>query len=408
MRENLLLFATLALIISSNTCFAQTQSTQNILNNVEIDSLTFFVKQLTGEEQVIIGGVPDTIYSRQALQPGNEKAFQFVKEKFLGYGLQVDSMQFNANGKNLFGIKIGTQFPNQKFILGAHYDNIGNSMAPGADDNASGTAAIIEAARIFSNYNFPYTVIFALWDEEELGLLGSKAYATMAASNNEQILGYINMDMLGWDGNNDSVVDLHVRPVASSLLLANKVIEADSIYEIGLRLHIVNPGSVNTDHAPFWDNGFTAIGLNEEYDNDFNPFWHTPGDSLGQFNLIFYKQATSLVFATLGECLLDTSLAIGINEVTFKNFLNHRIYPNPVIDMATIELSVKSPISININIYDNKGQLVDEVLKSKKLLVGKQHIVWSTSDLKSGNYFYNITINGDKTIKSVGQFLKVN
>ena len=326
--------------------------------------MTFFVQQLTGEEQVVIAGLPDTIHSRQAYQPGNEKAFQFVREKFLGYGLQVDSLQFNATGKNLLGIKTGTQFPDQKFILGAHYDNVGDSIAPGADDNASGSAAVMEAARVFSGYNFPFTIIFALWDEEELGLLGSNAYASMAASNDETILGYINMDMLGWDGNNDSIEDLHVRPVANSLQLADKAIEADSVYAIGLGLHIVNPGTGATDHAAFWNNGFTAIGIDEEYDGDFNPFWHTPADSLGQFNLSFYEKCAKLVYATLGECALDSVNVLGVEDVSALEQIN--IYPNPTANTIFINY----PGRINeIRLYNGLGTLVNKFKKADNRLV---------------------------------------
>ena len=83
-------------------------------------------------------------------------------------------------------------------------------------------------------------IIFALWDEEEQGLIGSDAYASSAAASNENILGYINMDMLGWDGNNDNVADIHVRPVASSLALLDKAMVANIDYDIGLSLHLVN------------------------------------------------------------------------------------------------------------------------------------------------------------------------
>jgi len=86
----------------------------------------------------------------------------------------------------------------------------------------------------------PYTLVFCLWDEEEQGLIGSKAYTAQAAANEKQIIGYINVDMLGWDSNDDHVADIHVRPVAQSIDLANKAIMVDSIYEIGLDIHLVN------------------------------------------------------------------------------------------------------------------------------------------------------------------------
>ena len=374
------LLITLSILGYLSQARSQNPTVQNILNDVEIDSLTFFVKQLTGEEQVIIGGVPDTIFSRHKDQPGNEKAFQFVREKFIGYGLEVNSLQFSSSGKNLLGQKTGTLFPNRKFILGAHYDNVGFAVAPGADDNASGSAAVIEAARVFSDYSFPFTIVFALWDEEEQGLIGSRAYAESAVFNNDSILGYINMDMLGWDGNNDSVADLHVRPVGSSIQLADKAIAANMVYDINLDLHIVNPGSSNTDHAPFWDNGFTAIGIDEEYDGDFNPFWHSPADSLAQFNVPFYEKCAKLAYATLAECASDLAGVSGVEVVSALEHTN--LYPNP----ASNEIMVShSALVSRVVVYNELGKLaIDQLVKNT------QQIHLDVSNLPNGMYFLQV------------------
>jgi hypothetical protein len=375
---------TLLIILITLGYLAQARSqnpiVQSILNDVEIDSMTFFIQQLSGEEQVVINGQVDTIFSRHKDQPGNEKAFQFVREKFIAYGLEVNSLQFSSSGKNLLGQKTGTLFPNRRFILGAHYDNVGLAVAPGADDNASGSAAVMEAARVFSDYSFPFTIVFALWDEEEQGLIGSTAYAESAVFNNDSIMGYINMDMLGWDGNNDSTADLHVRPVGSSLLLADKAIDANTIYGINLDLHIVNPGSSNTDHAPFWDNGFTAIGIDEEYDGDFNPFWHSPADSLGQFNIPFYEKCAKLAFATLAECATDIGAVSGIEHNDSER--RSTIYPNPA--SSEILVSHNSTLS-RIVIYNELGKLVID-----QQVDNVQKMSLDVSNLVSGLYFLQI------------------
>lgn len=87
----------------------------------------------------------------------------------------------------------------------------GNST-PGADDNASGTISAIEAARLLSGIDLPFTILFACWDEEELGLYGSKAYADTAYFRGDSIIGVLNFDMIAYDGNNDGALDINTNP----------------------------------------------------------------------------------------------------------------------------------------------------------------------------------------------------
>ncbi|MBK7230792.1 MAG: T9SS type A sorting domain-containing protein [Saprospiraceae bacterium] len=200
------------------------------------------------------------------------------------------------------------------------------------------------------------------------------------------------MDMLGWDGNNDSVADLHVRPVANSLQLADKAIESNSVYAIGLNLHIVNPGTGATDHAAFWDNGYTAIGINEEYDGDFNPFWHSSADSLGQFNLPFYEKCAKLAYATLADCALDSIISSGISDVWEQPpFI---IYPNPASAKLNIEIG---------SVYHNNSiiQLTDVLGKIyyQELLLNKNSLEINLQNLQSGFYIIKFN-NGQNSYSS--------
>ena len=170
--------------------FSQTSVIQQIIDNTNSDSLTHFVAQLSGEETVVVNGTTQTILSRNKYQPGNNIAADFIKQKFQSYGLSAYDQQFSSTGRNVIGSITGTEYPNKKFIICAHYDDMPTGIiAPGADDNGSGTAAVIEAARVLSEYTFPYTLIFAVWDEEEQGLIGSDYYASQAAQAGDSILG---------------------------------------------------------------------------------------------------------------------------------------------------------------------------------------------------------------------------
>ena len=393
------LFMILILSIKMNVS-AQNQMIVDLLNDVRLDSLTNFVEQLTGEKSVTINGVTDTIKSRHYLNTGNEKAFQFMKSEFIRFGYQIDSMQFNPTGKNLFAIKTGYKYPNRKFILGAHYDNLPtDSIAPGADDNASGSSTVLEAGRVFANYNFPYTIVFALWDEEELGLLGSNAYVPTISSSNDTLIAYINADMLGWDGNNDSIADINMRNVANSSMLSDIAVQCNTIYDIQLNLHVVVQEANSSDYAPFWNNGYTAIGIDEEYHSDFNPYWHNVADSLAQFNLSFYQKCSKLIYATLANCALDTLSTLGIQELNTYSEIN--IFPNPVLSKLTINL--KSPFKSNSEL--SISNILGNTIYSENLPSETQNISIETKELSlsKGIYFVNISSDG---VSSTTKFVK--
>jgi len=178
-----LLFVVLLILLTFKIdSYSQSPTVRSIIDQTNIDSVIFFVEELSGEIPTIIGGQPDTILSRHKGHPGNDKAADYIQQKLEYYGLTVYNQIFDSTGRNVYAVQTGTEFPNQQYIICAHYDDLPSGpVAPGADDNASGTAAVLEAARIMSNYSLPYTFIYALWDEKETGLDGSDYYADQAA-----------------------------------------------------------------------------------------------------------------------------------------------------------------------------------------------------------------------------------
>ncbi len=309
MKRNLL-FVLILFSFFSEYIPAQSPIVQDILNQANSDSLVYFVKELSGNVPTIINGTNYTIQSRNKYQPGNDMAADYIQQKLEYYGLTVTNQTFSSSGRNVLAVQLGTESPEQKYIICAHYDDMpSGTLAPGADDNASGTSAVLEAARIFSQYSFPFTIIYALWDEEEQGLVGSEYYAEQAALNGEDILGVINMDMIAWDSDNDGIVNLHTRSVGTSLELADKMIEVNNQYNIDLVIDIYNPGSTYSDHASFWSNGFGAILLIED-DNDFNNYYHTTNDLISYFNIPYFYKSAKLSYATLASLALNLNMQI--------------------------------------------------------------------------------------------------
>ena len=124
-------------------------------------------------------------------------------------------------------------------MIGGHLDSTSTvpySTAPGADDNASGTAVTLALAEILRDTHFADTIRFIHFTGEEQGMWGSKVYARDLQLSGAQVMGYVNLDMIGWDGDGDRTVELHSGTGAPSVALANTFISANERYGQGLRL----------------------------------------------------------------------------------------------------------------------------------------------------------------------------
>ena len=294
---------------------------QQIINNVNIDSLTLFVNQLSGEIPVIINGQQVTITTRYYSSSTNDKAADFVKAKFQSYGLQAFDQSFSW-GRNVYAVQTGTTYPDQYYIICAHYDDMPSSgLAPGADDNGSGTCGVIEAARVLKDYQFKYSIIYAIWDAEELGLLGSEYFAANTTLN---ILGVVNMDMIAWDSNNDNVAEIHTKTLANSVALKDSMLMINTNYSIGISPVVVNPGLTASDHASFWNHGYSAILLIEDYYNDFNQYYHTSNDLIDHYNFPYYEKSAKLCIGTLGLLSKPTGV-VPVELTAFTGEWNGRV-----------------------------------------------------------------------------------
>ncbi len=359
--KKLVLTLMFSFLTLQGTLLSQTPIIQEIINQTNIDSLIFFVEELSGEVQTNINGSPYTIVSRHKNNPSNDKAADYIQQKLESYGLTVYNQSFSSSGRNVYGVQTGTTFPNQKYMICAHYDDMpSGTTAPGADDNASGTAAVIEAARIISQYTSEYTIIYALWDEEEQGLVGSDHYATLAAAAGDSIMGVVNLDMIAWDSDNNNIADLHTRSVGTSLYLKDKMLEVNTLYNLGLNIDIKNPGSTYSDHASFWFNNFGAILLIED-GSDFNAFYHTTNDLVTHFNQPYFLKMSMASFGTLAT-LANVSGTVPVELASFSaSVIQGRI----MLEWTTaselnnngfeIERSVDGSAFVTIGFVEGKG-----------------------------------------------------
>jgi hypothetical protein len=210
-----------------------------------------------------------------------EAAAGWIASRFSSFGIDsVYAHYFDGQIKeNVVAVLPGVRNPERLIVIGAHYDSYtGNqNYAPGADDDASGTACVIECARVLSKYRFDNTLVFVAFCGEEVGLVGSEAFAALAAQHGDSILGAVCVDMIGYRAPGDAI-DLDIVANPASYWMRDLVMEASGLYVPGFS--VVSgavPGGASSDHASFWAHGYDAILFFEDTDH-YSPYIHTSND----------------------------------------------------------------------------------------------------------------------------------
>jgi Zn-dependent M28 family amino/carboxypeptidase len=260
----------------------------DIVNQVSLSEYQSYLRVLTGVDAV--PGSPGTyITDRYSYGSNIDVAAAYISGQFSSWGLDTTLDTFNASyGPNVIGELAGTTRPDDIYIICGHYDtyNASNQYdAPGCDDNASGTAAAMMAAHIFSNYQFEGTVRFIAFAGEEQWMVGSQAYAQAASLAGENIVAVINYDMFlqpGFDNADpDPDYDLDIGGDAQSEWLANLVAAQIAAYgSIDTEVHV--DSNFVSDQWSFWPYGYSAVGCIENTPNEIwggsNDVYHSSAD----------------------------------------------------------------------------------------------------------------------------------
>jgi glutamine cyclotransferase len=283
----------------------------------------------------------------------------------------------------------GETRPDDVFMISAHLDSTsrndtpGNDPAPGADDNASGAAAVLMAADILSQYEWDCTLRFALWTGEENGIIGSKAYVQDMVDAGESVAGVLNLDMLAWNTPGSAPdMDLHAREtVTGSVEMAQIFADVVDLYDLDLTTEIIPDGTNRSDHYRFWQYQIPAILAIEDYwgePNDFNPDYHTSQDLLGNYDFDYYEdmvKAAVGTYAHLADCLIPPEIPTYTYRVinTFPHdptaFTQGLVYEDPGY------------------LYEGTGMYQDSVLRKVKLESGIVEQERKLNDQPGENYF---------------------
>jgi hypothetical protein len=270
---------------------------QTMIDQVNSTTAYNYVGNLSGAWQIRVNGNPYTLSTRYSYaEIPIKKATRFVYEHLTGLGLYTYYDHYSLYGVELRSViaeQPGVTDPDCIVLMVGHLDSISPdpyNNAPGADDNASGSAGVLIGADILHQYQFACTIRYILFTGEEQGYWGSKAYADDVYGAGENVVAVVNLDMLGYNGDQAKVIELHTRPGnagdSSIATLFKGVIQT---YGINLTTQILEDGLSFSDHSPFWNKGYSAILCIEDWYGDHTPYYHSTSDRLNTLDLSYLR-----------------------------------------------------------------------------------------------------------------------
>jgi hypothetical protein len=225
--------------------------------------------------------------SRQSQSQGAWDAQYFLETTFRSFGFTVTRHTFRDDMSDVVVAEIVGDIPSQIVIVGAHYDSRGTNSgsttqrAPGADDNASGTATLLALAKLIfdEQFSFRYTIRLCCFSGEEQGLLGSRSYARMIANrgpNGDPVIAMLNGDMLGWKQTTQPItLGMMNRYVDPALTTEMNGITKDYVPE----LPVGTTGGCCSDQQSFQEVGYPSVGYFENTANSVvYPYYHQSTD----------------------------------------------------------------------------------------------------------------------------------
>ncbi len=326
----------------------------------------------------------DFSYTGSATTYARLDSFEMEMEWPWGSGQIVNTWQYNVE-LNLEG----HTFPERVYVIGAHHDAISwndpFNLAPGADDNASGVAAVIEIARVLAKHNYipESTIRFVTFAAEELGLVGAFDYAGKASEAGTDIIMMLNCDMISNCNSEkeDWTVQLQHYPNSDHVtVLAEEMIEKFTDLD-----YIKTDKYINaTDSYAFFEYGYPAIFFHE---NEFSPYYHSDEDIVANINKHY---ATEVIKVPLSMLISENKYGWPVNTLDQQKLKEvSKAYPNPFKDKAYISFSITKPGSTRISIFDAEGKLF-EVIESSNYQIGSHTVIWDSKDARPGLYFCSI------------------
>ena len=307
-------------------------------------------------------------------------------------------------GENISFRHEGTREDGHCVLLTAHYDSYTGSTplicAPGADDNATGTAAVIECARALRDERTGRSVEFVLFDCEELSLKGSRYYVSVR----DPAIAYdgvLNLDMIGWEPNAamTAVISKRAQETPDSII-ANAIEAATDSFGLDLAVTVLEGERLSSDHMSFWAVGIPAVLLIEGRRDELTPNYHSCFDIAENLNYAFLEVCTK---TALGAVALLAGLMP--DEAPPARLALHQNYPNPFNAGTTLSYALPAPANVELAIHDVSGRRVALVERGRRG-PGVFDRAWDGRDdggrpLASGVYFLRLRAGADEAVRKI-------
>ncbi len=386
--------------------------------------------------------------SRIAFTPGKDSAAVYIKDvfdqmpglssvHFDTFYVAAAQHPYNAIPQvNVVATIEGAVYPDSYYVIGGHFDstadrddNWNNAAnwqtidAPGANDNATGVAAVLELARVLSDpevgFRPDYTLVFVAFGVEEripaairatntnTNHVGSRHFAQRASSNNDDIRGMISIDMIGYNNHNlyTALVMHNNFMVDESVTFGTLLHNANIDFDIGL---IMNEPpfarGAYSDHDVFADEGYPAVlvienaapwNTNQYY--TANPYYHKTTDTWDKVNMDLVRKVTQLNMATIATFggFVDTSAEDpGAADQLAGHITLHGNYPNPFNPLTNIVFELAQTSEVELSVYDITGRRITTLL-NESMPPGRHSVPFDATaaggNLSSGMYLYRLS-----------------
>lgn len=342
--------------------------------------------------------------TRYARASNHRAVAEWIQGQFMSYGLTgayLDSFYSTANGwqYNVIAPLPGGSETDTVMVLGGHYDSYayGSPLtnAPGADDNASGTAAAMEVARILAQrgVTFRSTVLFMAFAAEELGLLGSEDCAAKMANQNVNVRMMINNDMISYCTSDSTNWRIALQQYPNSATVTNLATHVCTTYT-QLAVTYRSDDIQYSDSWSFYQQGYKTIFL-QEY--EFTPYYHSVNDLVVFSNLPYTR---AMVQVSAGMLLVDNFTIVGVPPADAhpSGFALLPNYPNPFNPSTVILYQLPASRKTSLRIYNVLGQEVRTLVNGVEA-AGTHTVTWDGRDhrgqsVASGVYLYRLESGG--------------